>query len=69
MEVEGGLNHHCRAMDHCQPHQDVTGWLNVELRAKLGGYCQMLMFAYMVGWWVWQDAYVIKRITDEKQIS
>ena len=35
----------------------------------MGGYGQMITFAYMVGGWVWQDAYVIKRITDEKQIS
>ena len=26
-----------------------------------GGLGQMLTFAYMVGEWVWQDAYVIKK--------
>ena len=27
----------------------------------MGGWGQMLMFAYIVGGWVWQDAYVIKK--------
>ena len=25
----------------------------------------MLTFAYMVGEWVWQDAYIIKKITEK----
>ena len=35
----------------------------------MGGVGQMLMFAYKVGGWVWQNAYVITRITKKDQMD
>ena len=34
----------------------------------MGGVGQMLTFAYKVGGWVWQNAYVITKITKKDQI-
>ena len=34
----------------------------------MGGVGKMLMFAYKVGGWVWQNAYVITKITKKDQI-
>ena len=35
----------------------------------MGGGGQMLMFAYMVGGWVWQNAYVINRIIKKTRFN
>ena len=35
----------------------------------MGGFGQMLTFAYIVGGWVYEDAYAIKRIKNNQYIS
>ena len=46
-------------------HEILLGTIQILLNQKrwVGQAKCLVMFAYMVGEWVWQDAYVIKKIT------
>ena len=48
-------------MKFCTNEICILGPFKYYVIKKVGGLGQMLMFAYMVSGWVWQDAYVIDK--------